>query len=46
MELCSCLFLGGLTPSPGLMQAAQNAGRPVMVMIRPRRRASMRWATA
>lgn len=36
IELCSALALGGLTPSPGLMQAAQNAGRPVMVMIRPR----------
>ena len=36
IELCSALGLGGLTPSPGLMQAAQNVGRPVMVMIRPR----------
>lgn len=36
VELCSALALGGLTPSPGLMQAAQNAGRPVMAMIRPR----------
>jgi copper homeostasis protein len=36
IELCSALALGGLTPSPGLMQAAQNAGRPVMAMIRPR----------
>lgn len=36
IELCSALGLGGLTPSPGLMQAAQNAGRPVMAMIRPR----------
>ncbi len=36
IELCSALALGGLTPSPGLMQTAQNAGRPVMAMIRPR----------
>ena len=36
IELCSALALGGLTPSPGLMQAAQNAGRPAMAMIRPR----------
>lgn len=36
IELCSALALGGLTPSPGLMQAAQNVGRPVMAMIRPR----------
>ncbi len=36
IELCSALALGGLTPSPGLMQAATQAGRPVMVMIRPR----------
>ena len=36
IELCSALALGGLTPSPGLMQAAAQAGRPVMAMIRPR----------
>lgn len=36
IELCSALALGGLTPSPGLMQAAQHAGRPVLAMIRPR----------
>ena len=36
IELCSALGLGGLTPSPGLMQAAAQAGRPVMAMIRPR----------
>ncbi|NBE09664.1 copper homeostasis protein CutC [Paragemmobacter ruber] len=36
IELCSALALGGLTPSPGLMQAAAQAGRPVLAMIRPR----------
>jgi len=36
IELCSALALGGLTPGPGLLQAAQEVAVPVMVMIRPR----------
>lgn len=36
IELCSALELGGLTPSPGLMQLAAQAGVPVLAMIRPR----------
>jgi copper homeostasis protein len=36
VELCAALALGGLTPSPGLMQAAAGCGVPVMAMIRPR----------
>lgn len=36
IELCSALALGGLTPSPGLMQEAARSPVPVMAMIRPR----------
>lgn len=37
IELCSCLALGGLTPSFGLMkQAASISSVPVYAMIRPR----------
>jgi copper homeostasis protein len=36
-ELCSALSLGGLTPTPGLLQSVKDACRlPVMCMIRPR----------
>lgn len=37
IELCSALFLGGLTPSYGLMcQAAKSSSIPVYAIIRPR----------
>jgi copper homeostasis protein len=37
VELCSALFLGGLTPSIGTIQEAQLRLKiPVMVMVRPR----------
>ena len=37
VELCSALFLGGLTPSLGtLMEAKARMTIPIMVMIRPR----------
>jgi copper homeostasis protein len=36
IELCVALPLGGLTPSPGLMQHAAAAPVPVYAMIRPR----------
>ena len=36
VELNSALFLGGLTPSIGLVREAKKAGIPMMVMIRPR----------
>jgi copper homeostasis protein len=37
VELCSALFLGGLTPSMGTMQEAKRRLKiPVMVMVRPR----------
>jgi copper homeostasis protein len=37
VELCSALFLGGLTPSIGTIQEAkQRLHIPVMVMVRPR----------
>ena len=36
IELCSALELGGLTPSPGLMQIAASAACPVYAMVRPR----------
>ena len=37
VELCSCLFLGGLTPSIGsVIEAKRRLKIPVIVMIRPR----------
>ena len=37
VELCSALFLGGLTPSLGTIQEAkQRLKIPIMVMVRPR----------
>jgi copper homeostasis protein len=36
IELCSALDLGGLTPSPGLIEQAKNAPIPIYAMIRPR----------
>lgn len=45
IELCSALSLGGLTPSPGLMQLAAAAPIPVMAMIRPRAGGFV-WSTA
>src|SRR3954454_11031010 len=37
VELCSALFLGGLTPSIGTMQSARQQVRiPIMAMVRPR----------
>jgi copper homeostasis protein len=37
VELCSCLFLGGLTPSFGsLVEAKRRLSIPVMFMARPR----------
>ena len=36
IELCSALELGGLTPSPGLMQIAASVACPVYAMVRPR----------
>src|SRR4051812_40584234 len=37
IELCSALFLGGLTPSIGTMQhARQQLNIPIMAMVRPR----------
>jgi copper homeostasis protein len=37
VELCSALFLGGLTPSLGTIQEAKHRLKiPVMVMVRPR----------
>lgn len=36
IELCSALALGGLTPTPGMIDAARNSPIPVMAMIRPR----------
>ncbi len=36
IELCSCLSAGGLTPSPGMMQAAARLSCPTRAMIRPR----------
>lgn len=37
VELCSALFLGGLTPSIGTMQyARQQLTVPIMAMVRPR----------
>lgn len=37
VELCSCLFLGGLTPSFGtLVEARKRLAIPVIFMVRPR----------
>lgn len=36
IELCAALSEGGLTPSPGFMTLAAEAGLPVRAMIRPR----------
>lgn len=36
IELCSALDVGGLTPCPGLIAAAQESTIPSHVMIRPR----------
>ena len=36
IELCSALDVGGLTPCPGLIAAAQESAIPSHVMIRPR----------
>ena len=36
IELCSSLDLGGLTPSPGLIEQAKSSYVPVYSMIRPR----------
>lgn len=36
IELCGALELGGLTPSPGLIEHAVATGVPVHAMIRPR----------
>lgn len=36
IELCSALDVGGLTPCPGLIAAAQDSDIPSHVMIRPR----------
>ena len=36
IELCSALALGGLTPTPGLIQHAASSPIPVYAMIRPR----------
>ncbi|RHW19299.1 copper homeostasis protein CutC [Sphingomonas gilva] len=36
IELCSALELGGLTPSPALLEKALRTGCPTHMMIRPR----------
>lgn len=36
IELCSALELGGLTPSPGLVDGARSSPVPVFALIRPR----------
>lgn len=36
IELCAALDVGGLTPSPGLLQLAGRMSVPVRAMIRPR----------
>jgi copper homeostasis protein len=37
VELCSALFLGGLTPSMGTIQEVKRRLKiPIMVMVRPR----------
>ncbi|MCO4316076.1 copper homeostasis protein CutC [Phyllobacterium sp. 21LDTY02-6] len=36
IELCSSLELGGLTPTPGLIEQAARVSTPVYAMVRPR----------
>ena len=36
LELCSSLYVGGLTPSAGLMRLAAESGVPSRALIRPR----------
>ena len=36
IELCAAMALGGLTPSFGVAESSQNAGLPIMAMVRPR----------
>ncbi len=36
IEYCSALALGGLTPTPGMMERIGDIAAPCMVMIRPR----------
>lgn len=36
MELCSALELGGLTPLPGMLALAKEAGVPAYALVRPR----------
>lgn len=36
IELCSSLDLGGLTPTPGLIEQAKSSPVPIYAMIRPR----------
>jgi copper homeostasis protein len=36
IELCSCLAVGGLTPSPGFIAFATKSKTPSCVMVRPR----------
>ena len=36
IELCAALNLGGLTPSPGMIEKARKARIPVVAMVRPR----------
>ena len=36
IELCSALDLGGLTPTPGLIELAKDSPVPIFAMIRPR----------
>ncbi len=36
IELCSALNLGGLTPSPGMIQMARRSNIPIVAVIRPR----------
>lgn len=36
IELCSALDLGGLTPTPGMIELAKGSDVPIYAMIRPR----------
>lgn len=36
IELCTELSVGGLTPSPGLLEAVLELGLPTVVLVRPR----------